>query len=444
MSVDAVLERLTLLHPKSIDLSLGRIKRVLAALGHPELRLPPIVHIAGTNGKGSVGALMRAMLSAAGYKVQAYTSPHLVNFRERVRLSTGIIAEDQLIGHLEACERASVDDLITFFEVTTAAAFLAFANDPADILLLEVGLGGRLDATNLFERPRLTVITPVSLDHQGFLGDDLTSIAGEKAGVLKKSVTCVVGPQPDEALAAIRNRAADVGAPLVEAGRDWFANEIDGRLVFQTGTSQSAYPVPALPGHHQIGNAGIALACLDQLARPDQVKSPGHPESFKISGAARADGLLNATWPARLQKLTGGALHAALADGSELWLDGGHNPAAAAELATTIQAWNTQNPRPLYLVTGMMRTKGVASFLAPFAVLKPKVFAVPVAVEKTTHPPQHIAAAASELGLENECHDNVKDAVASIAKSEAPVRILICGSLYLAGHVLREYGPPIF
>ncbi len=438
MSVDAILERLTLLHPKQIDLSLGRVRRLLDRLGNPERRLPPIVHVAGTNGKGSVMALMRSMLTAAGYRVQAYTSPHLVQFVERVRLAEGIIAEDDLARHLEACEQASRDDPITFFEITTAAAFRAFAKDDADILLLEVGLGGRLDATNVIGSPRLTCITPLALDHAGFLGSTLAEIAREKAGILKSGVTCVLGPQPAEAMETLAVAARSAGAPLVRAGAargkgGWHATAQAGHLHVSVDGRGSRLPLPALPGRHQIANAGLAVACLETI------------DGFRVPEPARAEGLARTQWPARLQRLSKGPLTDWLPAGADLWLDGGHNPAAAAMLAASLRDWAADDPapRPLALIAGLMRTKDANGFLAPFALLSPHVYAVPVAGEKTTHPPAHLADAARALGFGSSCHDDVAAALQSIPRTGTPPRVLICGSLYLAGQVLRENGPPV-
>jgi len=418
---DAVLDRLTALHPKVIDLSLGRVERLLAALGHPERRLPPVVHVAGTNGKGSVVAMLRAGLEAGGARVHAYTSPHLARFHERIRLAGSLIDEDRLIALLERCEAANAGAPITFFEITTAAAFLAMAETPAEVALLEVGLGGRLDATNLVDRPRLTVITPVSLDHQGYLGDTLAEIAAEKAGILKAQVPCVVGWQPPEALAAIEARAAALSAPLLIANRDWQVWEEHGRLAFLDAAGLMDLPPPRLIGAHQVANAGIALAALRALGADE---------------AACAAAVTNAEWPARLQRLRRGPLVES-AGAAELWLDGGHNPAAGEALA---EALTRLPPRPLHLVCGMLRTKDVEGFLRPLAAEALDLAAVAIPGEPATLTADETAAAACAVGLPAATAGSVSEAIAAIAARDPGSRILICGSLYLAGRVLRENG----
>ena len=418
---DAVLDRLTALHPKVIDLSLGRIERLLAALGHPERRLPPVVHVAGTNGKGSVVATLRAGLEAGGARVHAYTSPHLARFHERIRLAGRLIDEDALTGLLERCEAANGEAPITFFEITTAAAFLAMAETPADWCLLEVGLGGRLDATNVVDRPRLTVLTPVSLDHQGYLGDTLAEIALEKAGILKRRVPCIVGWQPPEALAEIEARAEAVGAPLAIANRDWQVWEEHGRMAFLDETGLLDLPRPRLIGAHQVANAGIALAALRALGADE---------------AACAVAVTQAEWPARLQRLRHGPLVLA-AGAAELWLDGGHNPAAGEALA---EALSRLPPRPRHLVCGMLNTKAVEGFLRPLAAEARDLAAVTIPGEAATLPAEVTAAAARAAGLAAEAAPGVAEAVAAIAARDPGSRILICGSLYLAGRVLRENG----
>ncbi|MFN6980052.1 MAG: bifunctional folylpolyglutamate synthase/dihydrofolate synthase, partial [Gemmobacter sp.] len=334
------------LHPKVIDLTLGRMHRLLAALGHPERRLPPVIHIAGTNGKGSTQAMIRAGLEGAGQRVHAYTSPHLARFHERIRLAGTLIAEDHLAALLDECEAANGGAPITFFEITTAAAFLAFARVPADWLLLEVGLGGRLDATNVVDRPRLTVITPVSLDHQQYLGETVPEIAAEKAGILKPGVPGIIAPQSPDALGVIEARAAATGAPLTIANRDFQAWADRGRLVFQDLDGLLDLPRPVLPGPHQIDNAGAALAALRVLGLGDAE-----------AAVTRAD------WPARMQRLRRGPLSTA-APGVELWLDGGHNPAGGAAIAATLAAMSA---RPTYLIAGMLNTKDVTGFMRPLA-----------------------------------------------------------------------------
>ena len=417
---DRVLDRLTALHPKVIDLSLGRIERLLAALGHPERRLPSVVHVAGTNGKGSVVAMLRAGLEASGARVHVYTSPHLARFHERIRIAGALIDEDALVALLERCEAANAGAPITFFEITTAAAFLAMAETPADFALLEVGLGGRLDATNVVEAPRLSIVTPVSLDHQQYLGETLAEIAAEKAGILKPGVPCLVGHQAPEALAAIEARAAAVGAPLAVANRDWQVWEEHGRMAFRDEAGLLDLPRPRLIGAHQVANAGIALAALRALG---------------VDEAACAAAVTRAEWPARLQRLRHGPLVDA-AGAAELWLDGGHNPAAGEALA---EALSRLPPRRLHLVCGMLNTKDVEGFLRPLAGEAVDLAAVTIPGEAATLPAEATAAAARAVGLPAAPAAGVAEAVAAGARDPG-ARILICGSLYLAGQVLRANG----
>jgi dihydrofolate synthase / folylpolyglutamate synthase len=422
---DLILARLRGLHPKAIDLSLGRIERLLGALGHPERRLAPVVHIAGTNGKGSVLAMLDAMLRAAGRRVQRYISPHLVHYNERFLFDGRPIAELELADVLDLCERVNRGQPITEFEITTAAAFLAFARHPADVLLMETGLGGRLDATNVIARPKLTALAPISLDHQAFLGDTLEQIAFEKAGILKPGVPCVVGPQPVEALSVIEARAAEAGAPLRRHGREWSAQRVGDRLLVTLGADRLELPLPALPGCHQIDNAGLAVACalhLDEL-RPD------------VTAIAR--GLLEANWPARLQRLSWGPLARLLPNGAELRLDGGHNPAAGEALAASM----SRGRHPLHLIVGMLGSKDLSGFLAPLAPVASTLRAVAVPDEAASRDPQEIVGTALQLGIPAIVATDVASAVGQVVGEErAPYRILICGSLYLAGHVLRENG----
>lgn len=416
---DAILSRLMALHPKVIDLTLDRVHRLLARLGHPERALPPVVHVAGTNGKGSTVAMIRAGLEGAGLRVHAYTSPHLVRFHERIRLAGDLIAEDHLAALLDECEAANGGAPITFFEITTCAAFLAYARTPADALLLEVGLGGRLDATNVVDRPALTVITPVSYDHQQYLGETLTLIAGEKAGILKRGVPCVVGPQADEGLAAIERAAARVGAPLLVHGQHWHVAEEDGRLVYQDEAGGLGLPRPNLPGPHQIANAGAALAALRTLGL-------GDPEAA----------VTRAEWPARMQRLRRGPL-AEAAPGVELWLDGGHNPSAGEAIAATLAGLP---PRPTFAICGMLNTKDVRGFMAPLAGHLEGLVAVSIPGEANTLPAEVTAAAASGAGINARTASGVAAALDLIASRNPGARVLICGSLYLAGRVLAENG----
>ena len=417
-----ILERLTSLHPKVIDLSLDRIDRLLAALGHPERRLPPVVHVAGTNGKGSVTAMLRAGLEASGARVHVYTSPHLASFTERIRLAGRLISEEHLAETLERCEVANAGHPITFFEITTAAAFLAMAETPADYALLEVGLGGRLDATNVIDRPRMTLITSVSLDHQHYLGETLPEIAGEKAGILKHGILGIVGRQEPEALAVIEAHAARMVAPLMVEGQDWQVWEEHGRMAFLDMSGLLDLPLPNLIGAHQVANAGIALAALRVLG---------------LDEAACTAAVSGADWPARMQRLRQGPLVTA-ARGAEVWLDGGHNPAAGEALA---EALSRLPPRPLHLVTGMLRTKDAAGFLHPLAARARSLRGVSIPGEAATLSAEETVAAAHAAGFADAATaPDVAAAIAEIGAADPAGRILICGSLYLAGHVLRENG----
>ncbi len=422
---DLILARLKSLHPKRIDLSLGRIERVLARLDHPERRLPPVVHIAGTNGKGSTLAMLSAMLEAEGRRVHRYISPHLVRFNERVLLSGTPIEEHRLAAVLDAAERANDGLPITFFEITTAAAFLAFAEQPADILLLETGLGGRLDATNVVERPLLTLISPISMDHESFLGDTLQAIAGEKAGILKPGVPALLGPQRPEAAAVLERRAREIGAPLVRGGVEWEASELQGRLAVRDGGTMLDLPLPRLAGVHQVENAGLAVVAARRLG------------TLTPDNAAIATGLESARWEARLQRLTAGPLVSHLPSGSELWLDGGHNPAAGTVLAQSLP--RLARERPVHLVLGMLANKDLTRFLEPLRGLVDGLVAVPVPDEEQSRNPAEICETAKGLGLAASAAPSVAAALERVlATASTPPLVLICGSLYLAGHVLRE------
>jgi dihydrofolate synthase/folylpolyglutamate synthase len=422
---DRVLDRLGHLHPKKIDLSLGRIERLLAKLGDPHLRLPPVIHVAGTKGKGSTVATLRACFEAAGYSVHAYISPHLVRFHERIRLAGKLIEEDELSALLEECEQANAGEPITFFEITSAAAFLAFSRHPADILLLEVGLGGRLDTTNVVRDPAVTAITPVSIDHVAFLGDTIAKIAFEKAGILKPGAPGVIAPQPDQAVPVIEARAQAVGAPLFRAGREWRFAETDKGMRYEGPRWQFDLPRPSLIGAHQILNAATAIACLENL------------DGFSISPEAIAAGLSHIDWPARLQHLTKGPLIGLIPANVELWLDGGHNPAAGEVLGPVVAGWRD---RPLDLVVGMLNTKDSAGFLRPMAPHVRSLMAVTIPGEDNPLPDTEIAVAARSVGIAAETAPSVEDAVRTLAARGGLGRILICGSLHLCGVVLAENG----
>ncbi|MDA1155059.1 MAG: bifunctional folylpolyglutamate synthase/dihydrofolate synthase [Proteobacteria bacterium] len=409
------------LHPKVIDLTLDRVWRLLSAVGDPQDRLPPVIHVAGTNGKGSTQAMIRAGLEQGGSVVHAYTSPHLARFHERIRLAGDLITEPALTDVLDRCYHANGTDPITYFEITTVAALLAFAETPADYTLLEVGLGGRLDATNVVARPAMTIITPVDLDHQQYLGNTLAAIAGEKAGIIKRGVPCVVGPQHPESMDVIEAVAARNGAPLLAYGQHWHVSTERDRLVYQDDRGLLDLPLPNLPGPHQVMNAGAAIAALRYLGRDE---------------AACEAAVTRAYWPARMEKLTKGAL-VDLAAPAELWLDGGHNPAAGVALAATLRA---QSPRPTHLICGMLNTKDIAGYLRPLAGIAQSLTAVSIPGEANTIPAEDTARFAADVGLPASTAASVQDAITAIRAAHPQARILICGSLYLAGHVMRENG----
>lgn len=424
-----LLTRLHTLHPKGIDLSLERLARLLEAMGNPQRRLPPVIHVAGTNGKGSTVAFMRAILEAAGLRVHVYTSPHLVRFHERIRLAGTLIDEVELCARLQACELANDGQPITFFEITTAAAFAAFAETDADILLLEVGLGGRYDTTNIIEQAAVTAITPVDLDHQAFLGDSLAGIAGEKAGILKPATPAIIGPQKPDAEEVIARQIREIGCPAFWYGQDWTCFVENGRFIYQYTDGLLDLPLPALSGHHQIINAGTAIACLQAL--------PGR----EISSDAIAAGLARVNWPGRLQRLTSGPLTQQLPDDAELWLDGGHNPAAGRALAESLADMEERDPRPLILVCGMLENKDASGFLEAFCGLAGEVRTVPIPDEEASMNAPDMAQAAAGLGFAAYPEPDVGTALAAISQQGGPPpRVVITGSLYLAGAVLRANG----
>ncbi|WP_029004264.1 bifunctional folylpolyglutamate synthase/dihydrofolate synthase [Azorhizobium doebereinerae] len=425
-ALDALLERLMALHPKRIDLSLERMERLIAALGHPERRLPPVVHVAGTNGKGSTLAYLRAALEAGGKRVHAYTSPHLVRFNERIRLAGTLVDDARLVDALERTAAANDGAPITFFEVTTAAALLLFAETPADVLLLEVGLGGRLDATNVIETALASVITPISIDHVEFLGDTVAAIAGEKAGIIKPRVPVIVGDQPDEALAVIERAAARARAPLFARGQHWTVHEEAGRLVYADEDGLLDLPRPRLIGPHQIDNAGLAVATLRAVP------------ALRLPATAVEAGIRGADWPARLQRLPPGPLVDRAPADVEVWLDGGHNAAGGQALAHALAELEERYSRPLVLVTGMLANKDVAGFLSAFSGLAREAICVPVPAEHNGMAPADLATVATALGFSASTAPDVGAALAGLAAFPVtpPPRVLICGSLYLAGAVL--------
>lgn len=421
------MERLRNLHPQALHLSLDRMERLCRRLDHPERKLPPVVHVAKTNGKGSTIAFLRAMAEAAGMRTHAYTSPHLVHFTERIRLAGELISEENLESLLERVEVANAGEPITFFEITTAAALLAFAETPADLCLLEVGMGGRLDATNVVERPALCIVTPVGLDHCEFLGDTVAKIAAEKAGIIKAGVPCVVAEQEGGALAVIEKVAAGMGSQLSLAGRD-FRMQCEGdSLCFEDRGGVLELPRPGLIGAHQLGNAGLAAAAAHRLG---------------IADAALAEGMRRVAWPARMQRLTAGPLACkARAHGADLWLDGGHNPHAIAAICRVLGQFRTNGGRPLVVVMGLLAYKDANGIFAELASLRPFRLVLTAFQAESAAPPVALAIAARASGIDATTCANVSSAVDVALEGDGPApNVLICGSLYLADEVLAMQG----
>ncbi|MBS0471227.1 MAG: bifunctional folylpolyglutamate synthase/dihydrofolate synthase [Proteobacteria bacterium] len=428
----AILQRMLALHPKKIDLALDRILRLLHRLGDPQLRMPPTIHVAGTNGKGSVCAFSRAMLEAQGLKVHMHISPHLVRFHERIRIAGELISEDELVATLEEVERVNAGEPITYFEITNTAMFLAFSRHPADALVLEVGLGGRYDATNVIDKPAVTVIQPVDLDHQDFLGSDIRGIAAEKAGIIKRGVPLIVGPQQDGPLEVILSHADRLSAPAYVFGQDFSAHQEHGRMVYQDEHGLLDLPLPKLIGRHQIENAAVAIAALRYSGR-----NWG-------TDAAIETGLRSVDWPARLQRLSRGPLIAAAPKGSEIWLDGGHNPHCAAAVSRAVADLEDLADRPLYLICGMLKTKDAVGYLQAFRGLARHVVTVNIPGEPASLGAGALYDMARAAGLDAAPAEDLEDAMLQLQAwsrahaKEPPPRILICGSLYLAGQVLAE------
>lgn len=434
-SSDVVIARLMALRPKMIDLSLGRILRLLERLGDPHLRLPPLIHVAGTNGKGSTIAFMRAILEAGGLSVHVDTSPHLVRFNERIRMGRPgggrFVDDDVLADALQRCEAANGGEPITFWEIMTAAAFLLFSEHPADVVLLEVGLGGRFDASNVVPHPACTVVTPVSMDHADYLGDTVTKIAAEKAGIFKRGAPAVIAPQEPEPTAVLEAVAERIGASKILIGaQDFNVHEDGGRLVYEDGDGLLDLPLPRLVGRHQHVNAGTAIAAL---------RAAGYGG---LPALAFEQGMLNADWPARLQRLARGKLAELLPARAELWLDGGHNPDGGRVLAQAMADLADRNPAPLVMIAGLLSTKDAGATLAHFKGLAQMLFAVPIQNQLVARPAEEVAGLARAAGLTAEVTGSVEQALREIAARDwsAPPRILICGSLYLAGEVLSANG----
>jgi dihydrofolate synthase / folylpolyglutamate synthase len=431
-----LIARLSALHPNKIDLGLDRMHRLLAQLDHPERKLPPVIHVAGTNGKGSTVAYLRAMLEAAGLRVHVFTSPWLVRINESYRLGRVgggvLVSDDELRAALEQCERVNAGAPITFFEIKTIAAFWLFAQHPADVVLLEVGLGGRLDSTNVIEQPAATVLTPISMDHMDFLGTTLASIAAEKAAIIKRGVPVISSEQEPDAMAVIEEQARRMRAPLFAAGESWHVNVERGRLVYQDDRGLLDLPAPKLFGRHQFDNAGLAIATLRAIG------------AFKLTTKAFEAGIVGAEWPARMQRLSAGALTAIGPQGSEIWLDGGHNAEGGRVVAAALGDLEERVSRPLVVIVGMMANKDAAAFLGNFAGLTRHIIVVPIPDQDKAMAPSDLADAARTLGMRVEVADGVEAALCGVARLayEVPPRILITGSLYLAGHVLGLNGTP--
>ena len=432
-SLDAALAELAARRPSLIDLGLDRIKAALKTLGDPHKNLPPVFHVAGTNGKGSTIAYLKAILEAAGKRVHVFTSPHLVRFNERIVLGGREISDTALIDVLQRCDQAVDADQLTFFEAATAAAFLSFAEHDADYLLLEVGLGGRLDATNVIDAPQAAVITPIALDHQQFLGNDLATIAREKAGIFRNGAPAVIGAQAPEAMTALIDAADKVGAKPFVHGTDWQAYRERGRLIYQDLSGLKDLTPPRLVGAHQFVNAGLAIAALGAAG-------------IDFDDAVISQGLMAARWPARLQRLTKGALVDQLAksapEGSELWLDGGHNPHAARALAAALSAIGERADSPLVLIVGMQANKDIKGYFDAFEGLAAHVYAV-AADKQNAAAPDAVAQAAISAGLKAEIcaspDEALTRAIAAHHGEGAAIRVLIGGSLYLAGDVLSTH-----
>ncbi len=422
---DFVLERLLELHPRQIDLGLERTLRLLSAMGNPEKQLPPTIHVAGTNGKGSSIAYIRAIAVAAGLVVHSYTSPHLVRFHERINLQGKSIEDEELLAILKECEEVNAGAPITLFEITTVAAFTAFSRSSADLLLLETGLGGRLDATNIIKKPLVTAITPISIDHTEFLGSGIEKIAFEKAGIIKPRVPCIVGPQSEQVMNVLKERADRVNAPLSSYGTDWFLNNKNADcFVYRDLKGVMKLPLPALHGKHQVYNAGLAIATL-------RAWDGG---LFKLEDFS--SGLLEVFWPGRLQLLAQGELRKLLPVDVDLWVDGGHNPAAAESLAKTIKDWNDPG---LVLICALQENKDIAGFLGPLLRVCSAIVAINLPGNVRGHPPKKILGSASKLGANCMSATSLKEAVETAGRSSGKT-VVICGSLSLVGEALSLNG----
>ncbi|MER8508396.1 folylpolyglutamate synthase/dihydrofolate synthase family protein [Mesorhizobium sp. M0199] len=436
LAADREIESLMALHPKGFDLSLDRISRLLERLGNPQDQLPPVIHIAGTNGKGSCAAFSRALLEAAGYRVHVHTSPHLVNWHERYRLAAdggGRLVDDKVFAEAIArVAKANQGQKITVFEILTAVTFVLFSEYPADAVILEVGLGGRFDATNVIAEPAVSVIMPVSLDHEAYLGDRVELIAAEKAGIIKRGCPVVIGAQESETAQQVLIETAErLDCPAFVYGQDFLAYEENGRMVYQDEDGLMDLPPPRLPGRHQFANAAAAIAA---------VKAAG----FEISHRAAEKAMTNVAWPGRMQKLPQGRLSELAPKGADIWLDGGHNPGAGVVVAEALAEQEDKNPRPLFLISGMINTKDQSGYFRAFKGLVRHVYTVPVSTSDAGVPNDELATRAIEAGLSAEPVSSVANALMLLRDTwDGPSpRILIGGSLYLAGAVLAENGTP--
>jgi dihydrofolate synthase/folylpolyglutamate synthase len=435
---DREIERLMTLHPKGFDLSLDRITELLDRLGNPQDRLPPVIHIAGTNGKGSAAAFSRALLEAEGYAVHVHTSPHLVNWHERYRLGAKgggrFVADDVFADAIARVAVANADRKITVFEILTAVGFVLFSEHPADAVVLEVGLGGRFDATNVIRKPAVSLIMPISPDHQAYLGDRIELIAAEKAGIMKRGLPVVIGAQEfDAARDVLVETAERLGCPTQVYGQDFLAFEENGRLTYQDEMGLMDLSPPKLIGRHQFANAAAAIA---------GVRAAG----FELSHQAADKAMETVYWPGRMQRLASGRLADLAPQGAEIWVDGGHNPGAGLVVAEALIEQEERNPRPLLLITGMINTKDQTGYFHAFHGMARHVFTVPVAMSESSVPNDELAVRATEAGLSAEPVDSVANALMLLRDTwddrEAPPRILIGGSLYLVGAVLAENGTP--
>ncbi len=424
-----LIERLERLHPKIIDLSLDRLNNLLNALDNPQKRLPPVIHVAGTNGKGSTIAILRSIQNAAGLSIHAYTSPHLVHLNERFIIAGKEITEKSLIQTLTECENANAGAEITFFEIITAAGLLVFSKIKADLLLLEVGLGGRFDATNVVSNPILSIITPISLDHQQYLGDTLEKIAYEKAGILKEKRPAIIGQQGPEALKVIKLKAEETGSPLFIFQRDWNITETKSAIKFEVEGSTSYFEKPNLKGIHQIQNAGIAIAATHYLK-----------EVLPIKNGSIDQGLLTVKWPARLQKINEGPLINILPTNVELWIDGGHNQNASLLIAHTIRNWKIKNPcLSIHMVFGCLSNREIKALLQPFINIIDLVQTVRIPEQANSASRELVAHTAKSMGFRANPADTVTKAIKNIVSLSTGKRlILIYGSLYLSGSVLAD------